>query len=83
MQNDIARFLLDFNGIAYVATSNQMLTNSLSLGVVQQMANSFYLSRSGDVMYALLPYWTEMSESLAIHNSGYSYDTQVPLIFYG
>lgn len=83
MQRKIARFLLDFDGIGYVITSSQILQNGSFNGLHRQLANSFYLSRSGDVMYALLPNWSEMGESLAVHNSGYTYDSQVPLIFYG
>lgn len=83
MQREIARFLLDFNGIGYVITSGQILQNGSFNGLHRQLANSFYLTRSGDVMYALLPNWSEMGESLAVHNTGYAYDSQVPLIFYG
>ncbi|HOK98562.1 MAG TPA: alkaline phosphatase family protein [Bacteroidales bacterium] len=83
MQREIARFLLDFDGIGYVITASQILQNGSFNGLHRQLANSFYLSRSGDVMYALLPNWSEMGESLAVHNSGYTYDSQVPLIFYG
>ncbi|MGC8823515.1 MAG: alkaline phosphatase family protein [Bacteroidales bacterium] len=83
MQREIARFLLDFDGIGYVITSGQILQNGSFNGLHRQLANSFCLNRSGDVMYALLPNWSEMGESLTTHNSGYTYDSQVPLIFYG
>ncbi|MCX7986561.1 MAG: alkaline phosphatase family protein [Bacteroidales bacterium] len=83
MQREVARFLLDFDGIGYVIISEQVSKNGTKQGVYGQLNNSFYLGRSGDVMYALLPNWTEMGESLAPHNTGYSYDSHVPLIFYG
>jgi predicted AlkP superfamily pyrophosphatase or phosphodiesterase len=81
-QEEVARFLIDFEGIAYVTTSMDTRGTD-SKGVYQKLTNSFYQSRSGDIMYALLPDWTEVGESLAVHNTGYNYDTRVPLILYG
>lgn len=82
-QNDVARFLIQFSGVANVATSSQLLTNFYSGGAFQKMQNSFNQKRSGDIIINLEPGWTEYADASAVSNSGYNYDTHVPLVFYG
>ncbi len=82
-QNDVAQFMLQFSGIANTATATQLQNAGYSSGIFQKMQNSFNQKRSGDVIINLEPGWTEKNVSSAYHNSSYSYDTHVPLIFYG
>ena len=49
-----------------------------------QMTRSWNAQRSGDVQYALKPYWMMTSSSSnTTHGSPHSYDTNVPMLFYG
>jgi predicted AlkP superfamily pyrophosphatase or phosphodiesterase len=83
VQNDVSQFLLQFTGVVNVATATMMQKNNYTDGVFQKMQNSFNQKRSGDVFINLEPGWTERNDIAASHNSGYDYDTHVPLIFYG
>ena len=82
-QNDVAGFISQFSGVTNVATSTQLTTNNYSSGIFQKMQNSFHQKRSGDILISLEPGWTEYSDMATVSNSGYNYDTHVPLIFYG
>jgi arylsulfatase A-like enzyme len=47
------------------------------------MQNSFNQKRSGDVIINLQTGWMETGVYTTTHNTGYTYDTHVPLIWYG
>ncbi|MBN1186894.1 MAG: alkaline phosphatase family protein [Bacteroidales bacterium] len=84
IQMKSAQFLLQFNTIANAVTSQTLETTNFSSGVFQKMQNSFNQERSGDILINLRPGWVEKSpDKVSEHNSPYTYDTHVPLIFYG
>jgi predicted AlkP superfamily pyrophosphatase or phosphodiesterase len=45
--------------------------------------NGYNHNRSGNVAYALKPGWMDHEKTGTTHGASYSYDTHVPLIFYG
>jgi predicted AlkP superfamily pyrophosphatase or phosphodiesterase len=47
------------------------------------VSNGYYAKRSGDVFYVLADFHSENGGAPATHGSMQSYDTQVPVIFYG
>ena len=47
------------------------------------MANGYNQKRSGNVVFTFLPAWMDNSETGTTHGAAYSYDTHVPLIFFG
>ena len=50
----------------------------------EQMRKSFNRDLSGDVEFALKPYWMMTSStSMTTHGSPHPYDTHVPILFYG
>jgi hypothetical protein len=50
----------------------------------EQMVRTWHKERSGDVEYALKPYWMMTStSSMTTHGSPHPYDTHVPILFYG
>ena len=50
----------------------------------QQMVRSWNAERSGDVQYALKPYWMmTSSSSIATPGSPHAYDTNVPILLWG
>jgi arylsulfatase A-like enzyme len=49
-----------------------------------QMRRTWHRERSGDVQYALKPYWMmASSSSTTTHGSPHPYDTHVPILMYG
>ena len=90
VQDMASQFLLGIDGIAEAVPSSALLNNSSLTGVWKLSGGSFYRKRSGDIIISLEPHFTETGEdvfdgdfSVSAQNSPYSYDTHVPLIFYG
>ncbi len=83
IQDKVAQFVLSSNGVASVLTATNLQRTEYSSGMFRKMQNSFHQKRSGDVIIALKPGWIQDVSYSADHNSAYSYDTHVPLVFYG
>ncbi|MGQ9848252.1 MAG: alkaline phosphatase PafA [Bacteroidales bacterium] len=83
VQEKVAAFMIQFNGVANAVTAYSLQTQNFTDGILKLMQNSFNPKRSGDVLIALEPGWIEESPYLYDHNSSYSYDTHVPLFWYG
>jgi predicted AlkP superfamily pyrophosphatase or phosphodiesterase len=83
VQQKVAQFLLQFTGVANTVTATTLQTAYFPDGVFSKIQNSFNQKRSGDVLINLDPGWIEKNGSATTHNSSYSYDTHVPLIWYG
>jgi predicted AlkP superfamily pyrophosphatase or phosphodiesterase len=71
--------------VAAAFTRTQFLTGSLPPSpLARKAANSFNPRRSGDVFLVLMPYAVAVSGSTeTTHGTPWSYDSQVPLIFWG
>jgi len=83
IQNKIADFMLQFNGVENVVTATNLQNNNFTKGIFMYMQNSFNQKRSGDILINLEPGWIQDSDYDIDHNTAYIYDTHVPLIFYG
>jgi predicted AlkP superfamily pyrophosphatase or phosphodiesterase len=83
VQQKVASFMIQFTGVANTITATTLQTAYFSDGIFSKMQKSFSQKRSGDVLINLDPGWVEKSGTTATHNSSYSYDTHVPLIWYG
>ena len=81
----IANFLMAQEGIANVYTESVLRQSAYSDGGIKGMVVRGYNSRrSGDIAYVLEPGWFEGGKAHAsTHGSPYSYDTHVPVLFYG
>ncbi|MDT0558433.1 alkaline phosphatase PafA [Ichthyenterobacterium sp. W332] len=66
---------------AYTATT--MSSVEFSSGIEVLLQNGFNQKRSGDVLVVLSPSVISYSRVGTTHGSGFSYDTHVPLLFYG
>ncbi len=82
-QSKIISFIINSGGISNAISSSQFQNMIFNIGMPQKMQNSFNQKRSGDIMISLKPGWIEDIPYTTNHNSGYSYDTHVPLVFYG
>lgn len=47
------------------------------------IANGYNHKRSGNVAFSYLPGWLDIPETGTTHGSEFTYDTHVPLIFFG
>jgi predicted AlkP superfamily pyrophosphatase or phosphodiesterase len=83
VQEKVASFMIQFNGVANAVTAYSLQTQNFTDGLLKAMQNSYNPKRSGDVLIALEPGWIEESSYFYDHNSAYSYDTHVPLFWYG
>ena len=86
-QNTVTQKIADevvyFEGIYKAVTARTLQTTHFSEGILNSLQNGYNQKYSGDVM--LLPYPATLSRGRTgtSHGSGYSYDTHVPIIFYG
>lgn len=77
--------LLEEPGVAVAYTRQELLSGSRIDGpFFTALQRSWHPDVSGDVQYALKPYWMfGSSTSIATHGSPYPYDTQVPMLLWG
>jgi len=81
----IRNYLLRQDGIAEVYT-RQMLTSADygEQGIRGSVRRGFHTKRSGDLAIVLESGWTQGSQTFGTtHSSPYTYDTHVPILFYG
>lgn len=83
MQRRVARFMVQFSGIAAAVPTSSFEMSDFSAGLLLKMSNNFSQQRSGDVMIALNPGWVEKTDHVTGHNSPYEYDSHIPLIWFG
>jgi predicted AlkP superfamily pyrophosphatase or phosphodiesterase len=81
----ISKFLLNTEGVAQVFPSTTLRqANSDEVGMRGKVVRGFHPKRSGDIAYVLEPGWFSSDRKTGTtHGSGYSYDTSVPILFYG
>ena len=83
MQEDLANFLLRFNGIKEVYTAYAMKNTEFTQGRAAKLQMGFNHKASGDILLVLEPGWLTGGARGTSHGTSYSYDTNVPMVFYG
>ena len=83
VQQAIAQYVLKMTGVASSATALAMQRYEYTQGINSLIQKGYHARRSGDVMVNLLPQWMEYSKTGTTHGSPYTYDTHVPLLWYG
>ena len=80
----LSSWLLNQPGIAEVYWGEDMKKAAYTAGSMKYMIQKGYHHKlSGDVMINYAPAWMEYEKKGTTHGAPYSYDTHVPLIFYG
>lgn len=75
---------LKLPGVAECFTRTQVMTGQLQqTTIAHSVSLGFYAPRNGDLVVVPKPFWLIDSEESASHGTPYSYDTHVPVIFYG
>jgi arylsulfatase A-like enzyme len=84
IQETAAAFVLNMDGVSEVLTATTMNNAAFTEGSRYLMQKGYNAKRSGDVLVNYSPAWIDgYSQTGTTHGSPYSYDTHVPLIFYG
>jgi predicted AlkP superfamily pyrophosphatase or phosphodiesterase len=83
VQDDVAAFLQTQEGVSEVLTATTLNNTSFTEGSRYLMQKGYNAKRSGDVLVNYLPSWVDYQKTGTTHGSPYSYDTHVPLLFYG
>jgi predicted AlkP superfamily pyrophosphatase or phosphodiesterase len=84
LEKAIANKLLQMEGISEAYPSSVMKYESYKGNELKALlSNGYNHKRSGNVAFSYLPGWLDIQETGTTHGSAFTYDTQVPLIFYG
>jgi predicted AlkP superfamily pyrophosphatase or phosphodiesterase len=84
VENYLAKAVLNFTGVKESYTEkNCRDKNYTSNAFGELVQNGFHAKKSGHVIYSLEPGWIEMGLKGTTHGACYTYDTHVPVIFYG
>ena len=83
MQDCVADFLVEFEGVAKVMTAYSLTHATFPEGMSQTMQNSFFRKRSGDVLFSLHPAWLPEIREVEDTYFRYSKRARVPLYLYG
>ncbi|MCL4168524.1 UNVERIFIED_CONTAM: hypothetical protein GTU68_056523 [Idotea baltica] len=79
----IADEIVSFDGIYKAVTANTLQTTYFASGILNSLQNGYNQKLSGDVLMIPYPATLMRGRTGTSHGSGYSYDTHVPIIFYG
>lgn len=84
VENALANFLLTINGVAEAYPSDILKYENYTDGSFKYLIQKGYNHvRSGNVAFSYNPAWMEYHNTGTTHGASYSYDTHVPLLFYG
>ncbi|MBI9042541.1 alkaline phosphatase PafA [Lutibacter sp.] len=79
----IADEIINIMNVYKTVTGHTLQTTNFDLGVLQTLQNGYNQKFSGDILFVPNPSTITYDKTGTTHGSGYSYDTHVPLIFYG
>ena len=81
----IGKYLMALDGISNYYTESILRQGNFSeSGIKGMVIRGYHPKRSGDIVYILEPGWTESESKIGTtHGSPYTYDTHVPILFYG
>ena len=74
---------MNFDNIYKAVTARTLQTTNFTDGIMNTLQNGYNQKFSGDVLIIPYPATLISGRKGTSHGSGYSYDTHVPVIFYG
>ncbi len=83
IQEQAARFMRQFEGVAQAYPADRMISAMISHPEGSIIQNAFHSNRSGDILLELQPGWIQDGNSISDHLSTYHYDQHIPLVFWG
>lgn len=78
-----AQTAMKFDGVHLAMTGTDLLRNSQNEQLRQLMQNSYHPKESGDIKLIYQPAWQGGRAKGTGHGNAWSYDTHIPIIFYG
>ncbi|MEN8835156.1 MAG: alkaline phosphatase family protein, partial [Polaribacter sp.] len=75
--------LENLDGIYKSVTAKTLQTTSFAKGLMNSLQNGYNQKLSGDVLLIPYPATLTRGKTGTSHGTGYSYDTHIPIIFYG
>jgi predicted AlkP superfamily pyrophosphatase or phosphodiesterase len=79
----LADEVINFDQIYKAVTAKTLQTTHFSSGILNSLQNGYNQKFSGDILMIPYPATLIRGRKGTSHGSGYSYDTHVPVIFYG
>lgn len=79
----LAKEAIHYPGIHKTITAATLQNRNFTSGILSKVQNGFNQKWSGDVVIVPNPSTISRDKTGTTHGSGYSYDTHVPLLFYG
>ena len=79
----IAHEILNFDGVYKTVTARTLQTTTFTNGILNSLQNGYNQKFSGDVLIVPTPATISYKKKGTTHGTGYSYDTHIPIIFYG
>lgn len=81
-EDRVARFMVQFEGVDKVLTSNDLMKNNYTRGTFEKIQKTYNQKRSGDIILHLSPGWIEKGVD-RVNASSFHFNSHVPLIWYG
>ncbi|MBU2997163.1 alkaline phosphatase family protein [Cellulophaga baltica] len=83
IEEQLAKEIMSYGICNRVYTGEQMWNNEYTKGIPSILQMGYNQERSGDVLLVYKPDYISYSTTGSTHGSAYSYDTHVPLLFFG
>jgi predicted AlkP superfamily pyrophosphatase or phosphodiesterase len=84
VEHTLANYMLSIKGVAEAYPSEVLKFENYTDGTFKYLIQKGYNHvRSGNVAFSYNPAWMEYHNKGTTHGASYSYDTHVPLLFYG
>jgi len=83
VSEELAELIIDYKSVFKVVTAKTLQSTSFSDRILMHLQNGYNQKLSGDVMIIPNPATIVYSKKGSTHGSGFSYDTHVPVLFYG
>ncbi len=75
--------IINYEGVYKAVSAKTLQTTSFTSGILKKLQKGYNQKLSGDIMMVLTPASISTRKTGTTHGSGYSYDTHIPIIFYG
>lgn len=83
IQTMVAQKMMEQEGVYIALTARDLVTNNYTKNIKNLMQNAFHPKESGDVLVVMDPGWQTGGSKGTSHGNPWTYDTHVPILFYG
>lgn len=86
LAKEVVQIIVQLPGVSRALTADDVQKSHWDSGMLMYLENGYYAKRCGDVVVVLEPGWYETYSVPAkgtTHGASWSYDTHVPLLFWG